>query len=159
MRAAPPGCRAPWPNVSVAHSPTPSAVRIAARRVGAVTNAPAACAWWWLVNRIFERRTPRCDEMMPRTRTFSPSEFLMAWGKDRRERGNVRSAVVRMRSNFRMLRRRRRRRRDRQDRDRVLEKAISTPRRMPRLLDGASFVCRYGARKRRRAWYSIEGSS
>ena len=29
---------------------------------------------------------------MPRTQTFSPSEFLMAWGNDRQECGNVRSA-------------------------------------------------------------------
>ena len=36
--------RAPWPAVSVAHSPTPSAVRIAARSVGAVRKAAAACA-------------------------------------------------------------------------------------------------------------------
>jgi len=64
----------------------------------------AACAWWWLVNMIFGRGTPRCDEIMPRTQTFSPSEFLMACGKDRHERGNVRSAQVRIRSNLRMLR-------------------------------------------------------
>ena len=46
MRASPPACRSPSPAVSVAHSPTPSAVRIAERRVGAVRNAAAACAWW-----------------------------------------------------------------------------------------------------------------
>jgi len=56
------------------------------------------------VNRIFERGTPSCEEMMPRTQTFSPSEFLIAWGKDRQEYGNVRSADVRIRSNFRILR-------------------------------------------------------
>ena len=36
------GRRSPWPTVSVAHSPTPSAVRMAARRVGAVRKAAAA---------------------------------------------------------------------------------------------------------------------
>ena len=41
---------------------------------------------------------------MPRTQTFSPSEFLMACGNDRQEWGNDRSAQVRMRSNFSMLR-------------------------------------------------------
>jgi hypothetical protein len=56
------------------------------------------------VNRIFERGTPRCDAMMPRAQTFSPREFLMACGNERQERGNVRSALVRIRSNFRMLR-------------------------------------------------------
>src|SRR5258706_3784455 len=91
MRAAPPDCRSPWPTVRVAHSPTPSAVRIAARGVGAVRKAAAACAWWCPVNRIFELGTPRCDAMMPRTHTFSPSELLIAWGNDRHERGNVRS--------------------------------------------------------------------
>jgi hypothetical protein len=45
MRAPAPGCRSPWPTVSVAHSPTPSAVRIAARLVGAVRKAVAAWAW------------------------------------------------------------------------------------------------------------------
>ena len=40
-----PSARSPWPTVSVAHSPTPSAVRIAARRVGAVRKAAAACAF------------------------------------------------------------------------------------------------------------------
>ena len=50
------GRRSPWPTVSVAHSPTPSAVRIAARRVGAVRKAAAACEWWWPVNRIFAPR-------------------------------------------------------------------------------------------------------
>ena len=40
---APSGRRSPCPTVSVAHSPTPSAVRIAARRVGAVRKAAAAC--------------------------------------------------------------------------------------------------------------------
>ena len=43
MSVPPSGRRSPWPTVSVAHSPTPSAVRIAARRVGAVRNAAAAC--------------------------------------------------------------------------------------------------------------------
>ena len=44
--AVPPsGRRSPRPTVSVAHSPTPSAVKIAARRVGAVRNAAAACDW------------------------------------------------------------------------------------------------------------------
>ena len=42
--------------------------------------------------------------MMPRTQTFSPSEFLIALGKDRQERGKARSAQVRIRSNFSMLR-------------------------------------------------------
>ena len=105
--AGPPGAAVsprPMPAVSVAHSPTPSAVRIAARRVGAVRNAAAACDSWCPVNRIFLRGTPRCDEMMPRTQTFSPSEFLIACGNDRHERGKARSAHVRIRSNFSMLR-------------------------------------------------------
>ena len=42
--------------------------------------------------------------MMPRTQTFSPSEFFIACGNDRHERGKARSAQVRMRSNFSMLR-------------------------------------------------------
>ncbi len=42
--------------------------------------------------------------MMPRTQTFSPSEFLIACGKERHDRGKARSAQVRMRSNFSMLR-------------------------------------------------------
>ena len=42
--------------------------------------------------------------MMPRIHTFSPSEFLMALGKDFHEYGYVRSADMRIRSNFRMLR-------------------------------------------------------
>ena len=82
-----PARRSPWPTVSVAHSPTPSAVRIAARRVGAVRKAAAACDSWCSVNRIFFRGTPRCDEMMPRTQTFSPSEFFIACGNDRHDRG------------------------------------------------------------------------
>jgi hypothetical protein len=45
MLAPRPGHRSPWPTVSVAHSPTPSAVRIAARLVGAVRNPAAACDW------------------------------------------------------------------------------------------------------------------
>jgi hypothetical protein len=56
------------------------------------------------VNRILSRGTPRWDEMMPRIHTFSPSEFLMALGKDFHEYGYVRSADMRIRSNFRMLR-------------------------------------------------------
>jgi hypothetical protein len=48
--------------------------------------------------------TPRCDEMMPRTQTFSPSEFFIAWGNDRHERGKARSVQVRIRSNFSRLR-------------------------------------------------------
>ena len=96
--------RSPCPTVSVAHSPTPSAVKIAARRVGAVRKAAAACDAWCPVNKTFRRGTPRSEEMMPRTQTFSPSEFLMAWGNDRHECGNVLSALVRIRSNFRMLR-------------------------------------------------------
>ena len=42
MSVRPSGRRSPCPTVSVAHSPTPSAVRIAARLVGAVRNAAAA---------------------------------------------------------------------------------------------------------------------
>jgi hypothetical protein len=42
--------------------------------------------------------------MIPRTQTFSPSEFFMAFGNERQERGNARSVHVRIRSNFRMLR-------------------------------------------------------
>ena len=38
--------------------------------------------------------------MMPRTQTFSPSEFFIAGGTLRHERGKARSALVRMRSNF-----------------------------------------------------------
>ena len=53
---------------------------------------------------LLSRGTPSCDEMMPRTQTFSPSVFLIACGNDRHERGNARSAHVRMRSNFSMLR-------------------------------------------------------
>ena len=76
-----PARRSPWPAVSVAHSPTPSAVRMAARRDGDVRNAAAAWASWCPVKRIFLRSTPRCDAMMPRTQTFSPSVFFMACGK------------------------------------------------------------------------------
>ena len=42
--------------------------------------------------------------MMPRTQTFSPSEFFIACGNDRQECGKARSAQVRIRSNFSMLR-------------------------------------------------------
>ena len=72
----PPARRSPMPVVSVAHSPTPSAVRMAARCAGAGRNAAAACASWCPVNRIFVRGMPRCDEMMPRTQTFSPERVL-----------------------------------------------------------------------------------
>ena len=94
----------PRPTVSVAHSPTPSAVKIAAPRVGAVKNAAAACAAWCPVNRILRLGTPRYDEMIPRTHTFSPSEFLIAFGNERQDRGKARSVHVRIRSNFNMLR-------------------------------------------------------
>jgi hypothetical protein len=92
------------PAVSVAHSPTPSAVRMAARRDGDVRNAAAAWASWCPVKRIFLRSTPRCDAMMPRTQTFSPSVFFMARGNDRHDRGNARSVHVRIRANLSMLR-------------------------------------------------------
>ena len=42
--------------------------------------------------------------MMPRAQTFSPSEFFIACGNDRHERGNARSVHVRIRANFSMLR-------------------------------------------------------
>ena len=42
--------------------------------------------------------------MMPRTHTFSPSEFFIACGNDRHDRGNARRIIVRIRSNFNMLR-------------------------------------------------------
>ncbi len=42
--------------------------------------------------------------MIPRTQTFSPSVFLIAAGNDRHDRGNARSALVRIRSNLSMLR-------------------------------------------------------
>ena len=42
--------------------------------------------------------------MMPRTQTFSPSEFFIAWGNARHERGKARSVQVRIRSNFSRLR-------------------------------------------------------
>ena len=42
--------------------------------------------------------------MTPRIHTFSPSEFLIAAGNDRHERGKARSAVTRILSNFSMLR-------------------------------------------------------
>ena len=42
--------------------------------------------------------------MMPRAQIFSPSEFFMAIGKLRHERGNARSVLVRIRANFSMLR-------------------------------------------------------
>jgi hypothetical protein len=45
MAVAPCGRRSPWPIDSVAHSPTPSVVRMAARRVGAVRKAAAAWDW------------------------------------------------------------------------------------------------------------------
>ena len=51
-----PSRRSPWPTVSVAHSPTPSAVKIAARRVGAVRKAAAACDWWCAVKKILRGR-------------------------------------------------------------------------------------------------------
>ena len=35
-------------------------------------------------------RYARCDEMMPRAHTFSPSEFFMACGKDLHDSGNAR---------------------------------------------------------------------
>ena len=38
--------------------------------------------------------------MIPRTQTFSPSVFFIACGNDLHDRGNARSADVRMRSNF-----------------------------------------------------------
>ena len=86
--------------MSVAHSPTPSAVRIAASRVGAVRNAAAAWDWWCSANRIFRPGTPRRDAMIPFTQAFSPSVFFIACGKLRQERGNARSAVTTMRSSF-----------------------------------------------------------
>ena len=79
-------------------------VNIAARRVGAVRKAAAACDWWCSVNKILLLGTPKCDEMMPRTQTFSPNVFLIACGNERHECGNARSAHVRIRSNFNMLR-------------------------------------------------------
>jgi hypothetical protein len=56
------------------------------------------------VKKILSRGTPRCDEMMPRTQTFSPRLFFIACGNDRHDRGNARSVHVRIRSNFSMLR-------------------------------------------------------
>ena len=88
------------PAVMVAHSPTPSAVRIAARSVGAVRKLAAAWDWWCSAKRTFRPGTPRCEEMMPRTQTFSPREFFIAFGNARQERGKARRAHVRMRSNF-----------------------------------------------------------
>ena len=89
----PSGCFIPRPTESVAHSPTPSAVRIAASRVGAVRKAAAACDWWCSVKRILRAGTPRREAMMPFTHAFSPSVFFMARGKLRQERGKARSAV------------------------------------------------------------------
>ena len=77
---------------------------MAAFRVGAVRKAAAACASWCRVKQILLFGTPRCDEMMPRTQTFSPSVFFIAWGNDRHERGKARSVQVRIRSNFSRLR-------------------------------------------------------
>ncbi len=75
-------------------------VNIAARRVGAVRKAAAACDWWCSVNKILLLGTPKCDEMMPRTQTLSPSEFCIAFGNARQEWGKARKAQVRMRSNL-----------------------------------------------------------
>ena len=43
------------------------------------SHAAAAWLWWCSVKRVFLRSTPRCAWMIPRTQTFSPSEFFMAW--------------------------------------------------------------------------------
>src|SRR5216684_621561 len=75
----------PCPSESVAHSPTPSAVRMAARLVGAVRKAVAACDWWCSVKRIRDARTPSCEEMIPLTHSLPPSVFFIAWGKLRLE--------------------------------------------------------------------------
>src|SRR4030095_6744007 len=95
-----PGPRWPRPTVRVADSPPPSAVRIAARRVGAVKKAAAACYWWCSVKRIFAPGTPRWEAMIPFTHSFSPSEFFIARGKLRQERGKARRMLERIRSNF-----------------------------------------------------------
>ena len=84
------GVRVPCPTVSVAHSPTPSVVRIAARSVGIGKKAAAACAWWCWVNRILSRATPSSPLMIPLTQTFDPSAFRIACTNARRERGKAR---------------------------------------------------------------------
>jgi hypothetical protein len=99
---APPLRRSPIPNVKVAHSPTPSAVRMAARSVGAVRKAAAAWDWWCSVKNIFSGGVPRCEVIRPRTHILLPIEFFMAWGNDFHEVGNARKTVVRMRSNLSM---------------------------------------------------------
>src|SRR6266700_6222743 len=92
--------RSPFPTDSVAHSPTASVVKMAARRVGAVRKAAAACDWWCSVNKTFRPGTPKCDEIIPRIQTFSPSEFFIALGNARQDWGKARKAQVRIRSNF-----------------------------------------------------------
>jgi hypothetical protein len=64
---------------------------MAARRVGAVRKAAAACEAWWPVKKMLRRGTPRYEAMMPRTHTFSPSELRIACGNDRHDRGKARS--------------------------------------------------------------------
>jgi hypothetical protein len=84
----------------VAHSPTPSAVRIAARRAGEPKKAAAACAWWCSVKRMRSPGTPSSEAIVPLTQSLPPSAFFIAWGKLPHDRGKPRSAMVRMRSNL-----------------------------------------------------------
>ncbi len=62
--------------------------------------AAAACDWWCSVKKIFRPGTLRCEAMIPFTHSFSPSEFFIARGKLRQERGKARRILERIRSNF-----------------------------------------------------------
>src|SRR5260370_6340499 len=79
MAVPPSGGRSPCPTASVVHSPTPSVVRIAQRRVGAVRKAVAACDSWCRVNRIL---LPVFFFSSRRRHTRSVSAFLLNRSSD-----------------------------------------------------------------------------
>src|SRR5260370_40634397 len=77
MVVGPFASRSPSPTESVAHSPTASAVIIAARRGGAVRNAAGACALAGAANKSLRTATPNCDAINPHTRPLSASDVFI----------------------------------------------------------------------------------
>ena len=79
-------------SVAVAHSPTPSTVRMAASSKGEQKNALAACERWCSLKRIFATGTPSSLWIRLLIQSLSASQAIIDSWNTRRDRGKVCSA-------------------------------------------------------------------
>ena len=88
------------PMVAVAHSPTPSTVRMPASSNGEQKKALAAWERWCSEKRILSRGTPSRSVMSALTHSLSESHVSVASRKTGSARGNICSEVIKIRSNL-----------------------------------------------------------